>query len=172
MNKRITTLEIEVAMMTHLNIRQNIIVPNISWGMQVGVHFRTLHECDLLMLSKSGYATEIEIKVSKHDLLKDAEKSHNHNHPYITNFYFAVPLGLKEIALEKIPERTGLYTIEKRKYITSVLKTKRCIRRSLALRWDEKERSQLARLGTMRILRLKKKILSLQIREYPKCREI
>ena len=47
--------------MNFFNYRANLIVPNISWGLG-------LHECDLLVLTSSGYATEIEIKVSKADL--------------------------------------------------------------------------------------------------------
>lgn len=62
-----TTLEMEIALMRELNIRKNIIVPNVSFGMYFK-GYGALHECDLLCLSKSGYATEIEIKIIKSDL--------------------------------------------------------------------------------------------------------
>ena len=128
------TLDIEIKMMQHLNIRQNIIVPNVSWGMYIGG--KIMHECDLLMLSSSGYATEIDIKVSKSDLLK------------------------KDVALNCIPERAGLYTLEKRKSDgwIFVKKEKKAIRRNPAIKWTDEDRFQLARLGTMRILGLKKKL--------------
>ena len=152
------TLDIEIKMMQHLNIRQNIIVPNVSWGMYIGG--KIMHECDLLMLSSSGYATEIEIKVSKSDLLKDDEKRHKHKHHCITQLYFAVPLKLKDVALNCIPERAGLYTLEKRKSdgCIFVKKEKKAIRRNPAIKWTDEDRFQLARLGTMRILGLKKKL--------------
>ena len=144
--------------MQHLNVRQNIIVPNVGWGMFVG--YKIMHECDLLSLSSSGYATEIEIKVSKHNLLKDKEKRHNHEHHYITNLYFAVPIELKDIAINCIPKRAGLYVLSKNKsddwiYVT---KEKKAIRRNPAIKWSEKDRFQLAKLGTMRILGLKRNL--------------
>ena len=85
-------VDIEIAIMKHICVRKNIIVPNVSWGIQ-GKDFKPLHECDLLSLSLSGYATEIEIKTSKADLLKDKEKEHKHKHDHILikNLYFAVP---------------------------------------------------------------------------------
>lgn len=52
-----TTLEMEIALMEYFGVRQNLVVPNAWWGLQ-GLN----HECDLVRLSKNGYATEIEIK--------------------------------------------------------------------------------------------------------------
>ena len=66
-----TAKEMELHISRYFDLRQNIIVPNISWGMG-------LHECDLLILSRAGYATEIEIKISAADLRKDSKKKHEH----------------------------------------------------------------------------------------------
>ena len=63
---KITTLEMETLLMNHFNYLQNIIVPNVSNGIFHKEH-GWLHECDLLVLSKANYATEIEIKISKAD---------------------------------------------------------------------------------------------------------
>ena len=61
------------------NIRTDIVVPNLSWGL-------LNHEADLAIIRKSGYLTEIEIKRSYQDLktigllfllLKMASKSKN-----------------------------------------------------------------------------------------------
>lgn len=151
------TLEIEIAIMDYFNIRTNLIVPNVSWGMG-------LHECDILSLSKIGYATEIEIKVSKTDLLKDKWKNHGHYHNYIARLYFAVPEKLKDVALSNIPERAGLFIIKEIYYENysvpsiDVVKIRSCKRNKKAHKWTDKERLNLARLGTMRILNLKKKI--------------
>ncbi len=145
-------------MMRELNIRRNLIVPNVSWGMFLGA--RALHECDLLCLTKSGYATEIEIKVSKSDLMKDKHKEHGHVHNHIARFYYAVPKKLEETALQVIPERAGLFVVEKNHYRGhSVALSKQCKRNKSAIKWTNDERTKLAELGAMRILRCKEKIL-------------
>ena len=155
-----TTLEIEIKLMRYFNIRQNLIVPNVK---DIIVGGKVMHECDLLMLSSSGYVTEFEIKISKNDLLKDQNKRHNHDHNWITSLYFAVPNELREIALEVIPERAGLYVLSKTTMAwggekISIEQAKKAIRRTPAIKWDFKDRFQLARLGTMRILGLKEKL--------------
>ena len=60
-------IDIELAVSNYLNPRTNLIVPNVHWGM-------CLHECDLLVITRSGYAWEVEIKVSRVDLIKNKEK--------------------------------------------------------------------------------------------------
>ena len=123
------------------------------------------HECDILKLSSAGYATEIEIKISKADLLKDKEKKHFHQSFIITELYFAVPKELEEIALKEIPERAGLYIIERiydkywDEYCNSVTKIKKTERKKPGIKWDDEKKLQLARLGCMRILGLKRKLL-------------
>ena len=148
--QKLTTLEMEIALMQELNVRQNLIVPNVQWGLVAD-----LHECDLLVLSKSGYATEIEIKVSKADLMKDKKKKHTHDHELIKSLYFAVPENLKAFALENIPKKAGLYIVKKDMYV-------RCIRGAIvrrgALKWDNEQVLKLAKLGAMRILTLKRNI--------------
>lgn len=74
-----------------------------------------LHECDLLILSGFGYATEIEIKTNKYDLLKDKEKKHNHISGLIKKIYFAIPEKVElNFALTNIPKRAGLIVINKK----------------------------------------------------------
>lgn len=169
-----TTLEMEIAIIKGSHIRQNLVVPNVSWGM-VNEN-RALHECDIIVLTPSGYATEIEIKVSKGDLLQDMNKRHNHRHNLIRKLYYAVPEKLKQTALDIIPERAGLYVVSeieatnykwlkgggniavpyKYRRVTTVKEA--TINRN-AIKWDDYQRYQLARLGTMRILGLKEKLL-------------
>lgn len=151
-----TTLEMEVALMKHFDVRRNLIVPNVSFGMR-SKEYGSLHECDLLVLSKSNYATEIEIKVSKSDLLKDFEKGHGHDHNLIKNLYYAVPSHLQEIALEVIPKRSGLLVVDDR-----VKQVKSPISRSNCIKWSDKDRLNLMRLGCMRIFTLKKNVLKLK----------
>jgi hypothetical protein len=171
-----TTLEMEVTLIKASKPRQNLVVPNVSWGLATK-ESHGLHECDILVLSKSGWATEIEIKISKSDLLNDFKKGHNHKHNLIRKLYYAVPEELRVIALDKIPDTAGLMTVE---YIDAInykwfdtggrveipykYRRVKTIREAQinkdARKWNGDERYQLARLGTMRILGLKEKLLS------------
>ena len=160
----IQCLDIEIAIMNEFNIRQNLIVPNIS--NQMGL---VAFETDMLVLKPSGLAYGFEIKTSLSDLKADFKKP---QHTNIDNnlkryfgkfyhFYFAVPEMLKEKALELLPAHIGLYVLE----IIDSKKRFYCAKKSPTLskyRWNDKERFEVARLGTMRILGLKKKISELK----------
>ena len=158
------TLEIEIAIMKACNIRQNIVVPNVSFGMVRYFHengqrkYDELHECDILKVTPSGYATEYEIKISKADFKNDFKKKHTHNSRFIKQLYYVVPFELLEFAKENYPPRSGLAYVrnEKLHYHT------RAPIRIGAFKWTDKEISQLSRLGTLRILGLKKKIDKIQ----------
>jgi len=155
------TLDVEIAMIKTLDHRTNMIVPNVSFGIWFP-GYGALHECDLLMLNPRGYATEIEIKVSKSDLLKDKKKKHTHDHQAIKNLYYAVPVKLKEVALKEIPERAGLYIIHEDpdNFIYAEL-VRYCKPISKPIKWTDEYRIKLGRLGTMRILLLKEKLTKL-----------
>ena len=157
----ISTIEMEIALMQFLNVRQNVIVPNVSWGMYLGK--QQLHECDLLVLSKNNYATEIEIKITKADLIADRKKYHKHKHTHIARLYFAVPEHLEKFSLQNIPSEAGLYIVKKIDGLSlqdqfKVNLIKQCKRNTCAIKWTDKQRLKLAHLGTMRILNLKKRI--------------
>ena len=144
----------EIAVAHHFGVRANLIVPNISWGM-----FN--HECDLFVLTGAGYGYEVEIKVSKHDLIKDEEKPHGHYSPKIKYLFFAVPDYLEK-HIEHIPERAGIIIVTKRDdghiYCERIRKPKKNYNYS----FDISERYQIARLGAMRIFGLKQKIVKLK----------
>jgi len=170
---KFTTLDIEIAVIDYFRPRQNLIVPNVSWGLH-NKEYRSLHECDVLILSGDSYATEVEIKISKADLLKDRDKKHGHHHNLIRRLYFAVPPELKQIALESIPDHAGLLVVSNAveqwhgfygayreiEYVR-VDEVRPCKVNTMAVKWTDKQRLQLARLGTMRILGLKRKIQEL-----------
>lgn len=150
------SLDIEIAVMKYIGTRANLIVPNVSYGMD-------LHECDILSLSKSGYATEVEIKVSYSDLLKDKGKWHGHHDKKIAQLFFAVPELLEGRALNVIPERAGLFVARKEyEGLIEIVQVRACQRNENAVKWTDEERCKLARLGTLRILKLKKMIKNLQ----------
>ena len=103
-----TTAEVGRVVGNFFRPRQNIVVPNVSWGLFV-------HECDLFVLTKNGYRIEIEIKVSRADLVKDKTKSHGHNNIKIKKLFFAIPekLNVPEIIVH-VPERAGIIVVDKK----------------------------------------------------------
>ena len=155
MRDKITTIEIEHRVASYFGYRQNLIVPNISWGMNI-------HECDLLIITKGGYGIEVEIKVSRSDLKNDSNKSHSHDDDRIKKLYFAIPDYMKD-SIDLIPKRAGILVL--RRYYewgdnigVHVLRepeiNKHCIK------FSSEEMFNIARLGTMRIWNLKKKIIT------------
>jgi hypothetical protein len=146
----VKVLKMEIALMGFFDYRKNIIVPNVSWGI-----CPSLHECDLLILHPSGYATEVEIKTNKADIRRDKRKRHGHEHRYIRRLFFAVPEELRDYALPEIPEKAGLITVNKEGKCTIVRRAKP---RKDAHRWTEEERIKLLHLGMMRLYDLKRGI--------------
>jgi hypothetical protein len=160
------TIEIEEAVARMFGIRTNLIVPNLHWAL-----FR--HELDLLIVRKSGCAVEVEIKISKSDLKKDAEKRHGHIDPRnrIGHLYFAVPMKLLEAAIEHAPQEAGIITVQPAtrwnmdtgKYDElSFLQAKivrPAIKRRDAGKFTQSEIEYIARLGCMRIWGLKAKLI-------------
>jgi hypothetical protein len=146
------TLELEVALAYYFKYTKNIIVPNVKFGMLI-------HECDLLIMTKSGYLYEVEIKRTKQDLLADLKKEHGHFDKRIKYFYFAIPGSLLETCEEFIPKRAGIITV-----------VNRCchlIREPKNLsnyKCSTEERLKLLRLGTLRIWSLKSRIIKLKRR--------
>ena len=148
----LTSTEIEIYLSNYFNYRQNIIVPNISYGLGV-------HECDLFIIRKSGYAVEVEIKISVQDIKADLKKSHKHKSNKIRELYFAIPKEL-EHAIEYIPEHAGIITIEK--HITGKPATIHMLRGAKlntdARKLTEKEIHKATHLGCMRIWALKQTV--------------
>jgi len=156
--------DIEIAVAKHFRPRVNLAVPNVSWGLG-------LHECDMLVLTASGYAYEVEIKVSKADLIKDAEKSHGHRHSKIKRLYFAIPEHL-EPHIEHIPARAGILMVywrqwrESENYYTPEagfrVKVLREAENTGCYKFKDHERETFFRLGALRILGLKERLRSTQ----------
>jgi hypothetical protein len=146
-----TTLDIEIAVMRFFGIRRNLIVPNISWGMG-------LHECDLLILSKSGYASEVEIKISRSDLLADLKKEHHHESRMLRRLFYAIPENLLS-SIDRLPERAGILVANSEYPWCRLLRPAKNNRDARQLTPDEVY--QLARLGCLRILPLKETVQTL-----------
>lgn len=165
---KVTTTQIEVAIMRANDIRQNVIVPNISNQMGI-VPF----EVDVLVIRKSGCAIGFEIKVTKSDLKKDLEKRQyrllkekgiNHFFGKFKEFYYAVPMDLVDEALNQIEPFVGLVAYQKptkENRYSYLVEIKPALKIS-DYKWSDKEIREVTRLGTMRILALKQKIVELQ----------
>mgnify|MGYP001562620441 CR=1 FL=1 len=159
----LTCLEIECAVIDYFNPRVNLIVPNVSWGM-----FN--YELDLLVLTPSGFAYEIEIKTNRADLIRDKGKLHGHRNSKIARLYFAIPKAMHK-DIEHIPEHAGIIEV----HDGSPLERGDCeiireSKKNTDYVFTDKERYKIARLGTLRILGLKKTIRGLvkDINEYHK----
>jgi len=139
----VTTSEIEAAVVRYFNPRVNLIIPNVSWGFGI-------HECDLLLVTKHGYAYEIEIKVSKPDLCRDKRKVHKHNSKFLRKLYFAIPESLLP-NISEIPERAGIIVVDERRKCNKMREGKIMNKYKLS----DKEKFVLARLGTLRFWKSK-----------------
>jgi len=144
--KVITTAIMEVAIAQYFNYRTNLIVPNISWGLYI-------HECDLLIITPSGYAYEVEIKTNKHDLIRDQQKHHKHDCRKIKKLYFAIPECLQNY-IDCIPEKAGIIIVKYNNYKWTCYKIREA-QINYNYKFSDKERFQVARLGAMRIWDLK-----------------
>lgn len=151
--------DIELAIAKYFNYRQNIIVPNISWGLH-------LHECDLLVLSKSGYATEVEIKISKSDLIKDKFKKHKHLSDKIRRLFFAMPIDLYNIikddkdVMVALPKKAGIVVVYSNGRCEKIVRAKTV---ALARKFNDKEVQKLLHLGIMRTWNLRKTVRALML---------
>ena len=147
--------EIECMLAFHFGYRTNVIVPNISWGM-------CLSECDLLVLTPAGYFYEVEIKVSRSDLVADFKKRHRHNRG-ARRFYFCVPEKMadcQELIAAQYP-RAGLllacgrWSATDNRWWKSIKVQKPAGINTGAHKYSEYDRQRVLHLGCMRIWTLK-----------------
>ncbi len=143
------TLDMEIALIPYFKPRRNLVVPNIGWGMK-------LHECDLLVVTSTGCAYEVEIKISRADLVKDGKKVHGHRSSKIKYLYFAIPDELVS-HIEYIPARAGIIVVSDK----GKCRLRRRPKVNSKYKFTAAEKYGVARLGAMRILGLKKKIKNL-----------
>ena len=123
-----------------------LVVRNVYWGLGF------LYEIDLLAVSKTGVAHEIEIKTSVADLKKDFLKRRQHDSNRIKYLWFAGPENMREAFIEMCEERAGIITYNPRATNTKAeLEIVRNAKRNAWARdFTDDERFRLARLGTMR----------------------
>lgn len=100
--RSIYEIENIIAKSRDFNYVKNIIAYNVIGQSET---LRIGHECDVLVCSKAGYLSEIEIKRSWEDFLNDFEKDHDHSSKLIKNLYYCVPAKLKDKVIEYISNR-------------------------------------------------------------------
>ena len=109
-----TTHKMESLIYTYFESGSLVIVPKISgnnwWFDSETMLWKNIvnHECDMLIVTKNHYLTEVEIKISLSDLKADFKKKHQHKDKNIKNFYYAFPEEMKEKALKLIPKECGI----------------------------------------------------------------
>ena len=127
--------------------RRHLLVPKVYWGWGLD------YEADLIAVSGNGYATEIEIKISRGDLVRDHLKAkHQHPDPRISRLYYAMPMPLAESALELLPEEFGVIGVAKlNRYDYGVCKILRKARkRPQAQKLSDQDIRRLMRLAAVK----------------------
>lgn len=147
---KITAQQIEIAVAKHFGYRQNLIVPNVYWGLGLN------YEADLVVLRPSDWAIEVEIKVSAADIKADLKKWRQHDSNLFRDLYFAVPELLADNA--NIPEHAGILSVDwdhRRPGFLKVKKLRNPTPRKTAIKWKPETRRKLCELAAMRIWSLK-----------------
>jgi len=80
-------------------------VPNVSYGLLY------TGEADLICLSGAGVFHEVEIKVSKQDMISDLQKGHAHNHEIVQRLWYAFPGYLQNDIEPLVPIWAGIITV-------------------------------------------------------------
>ena len=127
-----------------------MVIPNVSWG------FFSWGEADLIAITKSGYLTEGEVKLSITDFKADRKKKKfNSGHKDwtkdIRRHYYIVPEKLKDECLELLKDsKSGLLYLEQCKGYIMIRSAKfACVNRE-ARKLTDKELLKLARLLSFR----------------------
>lgn len=80
-------------------------VPNVSYGLLYA------GEADLVCLSRAGVLHEVEIKISKSDMLSDLQKKHAHNHEIVQRLWYSFPGYLQDEIEPLVPIWSGIVTV-------------------------------------------------------------
>jgi hypothetical protein len=98
---KISELDLQLVIIRHcLPLAGKLIIPNVSFY---------YGEADVLQISKAGYVTEFEVKISRSDFFADRKKVSKHNQ-YRTVFNKDLPAtqGLPNYFVYVVPERLNL----------------------------------------------------------------
>ena len=116
-----TSQQISLVLSTRHDLRQEMLIPNVSWGLV------SWGECDLLSVSNAGYITEYEIKLTLADFKREWRKKRwvgivenpeidsiyaRDFRKMVKSYYIVVPKKLTEKITPLIPEQIGAGIIE------------------------------------------------------------
>lgn len=146
-----TANEVEIAVARHFGYRQNVVVPNVSWGLGIS------YEADLVVLRASGFCFEVEIKVTRSDIRADLRKRHKHDGLWFRQLWFAVPRDLADDP--NIPQRAGVLAVES---LTRVIVVRVAALNAAARKMPDAVQRKLLHLASMRTWTLKEALLSAQ----------
>lgn len=125
---KLTVKEIENIIVSNpkfFNIRNDIAIPNVSWSLLD-------YEADLLIVNKTGYVSEFEIKRSFEDLKHDFKKNKYHSSELIYKFYYVLPKSIEEKAMKLFEEHQN-----DEKYVSIFGRSTENIKRIPAVIWYE-----------------------------------
>lgn len=102
LDTKLTVRQIEDSIMDYIGgERTNLAVPNVSYGLLP-------YEADLLVMNKSGYVTEYEIKRSFSDFMADFKKDESaHNVELVHKFFYVVPISISEKVISVLKDKYG-----------------------------------------------------------------
>ena len=168
MNTKRTVTEIEIALARsgRFHFRRNIVVFNVNgWSGTLPI----FHECDMLVCTKSGYLTEVEIKRTWSDFLADFKKKHKHeNMGLMKYFYYCLPASFDldetyDVLEEHNVNYSGIYFYDE--YLNFRFHgcrkddyQNRCLQGHKKLTVEQQ--LEVARLGAMRVIGLKEKLIT------------
>ncbi|UAY56242.1 hypothetical protein [Arachidicoccus terrestris] len=150
----LTTREVELKIARHGKYLQNIVIPRVQ-----GSYKYLGFETDMLSITKSGYATGYEIKVSAGDLRRDLKKPHlmavitdqqsglNQYYKRLKYFYYVVPKKLLPLAESIVPGCFGLLYVNEDNRICC----HRWPERLFNFKWDQSMILHMAHLGCMKL---------------------
>jgi hypothetical protein len=168
--KNMRTVEIELQLFKKFDVQKTLNATNITRKSKI-LDF----EADYISLSEAGYATAIEIKITKSDLKADLKKKHiarltsaplkswgkrtalDIYYKRLKYFYYAVPPKLIETALDQIPDFAGLMEVTENGI--NVIRKPQVL---FNFKWNDVLRYKLARLGSIKAYNLKNKIVRLE----------
>lgn len=165
-NRTLYEIEVALAKYRDFDFRKNIVAFNVKgWSERLPI----FHECDMLVCSKSGYLTEIEIKRSWSDFIADFKKKHHHeSEGLIKYFYYCVPDSIyekvRDYLFENAVKCAGIITYTEDLYIQIKAVKVDEARHYIGIANPDykklflEQQLELARLGAMRVIGLKEKI--------------
>ena len=154
-------MEIAIARSHEFNYIKNLVVFNVQgWSGILPLY----HECDVLVCTKTGYLTEIEIKRSYTDFVNDFKKRHNHYSKHIKNFYYCIPEKIYDKVVEYFRNYedqsdwrigAGIIVIKENRKLCEM---KAPTKNKEVMKLNLEQMFYMARLGSMRVITLKDKV--------------